>query len=279
VALAVAFVAFLGIGGATLTEGERSDVVVADDGQPVAYGLRWRGGLQTCVTDEAPANCYREPIRTGAIKQPVSTATTAVFVVVGLAILRRADRPAAGGRNHRWATPFGFIALLMGPGSALFHGTLTTWGGFFDQWSMYALLSGIVAIDLASAERVGFHRTFWPALALTGAVYLAAGDAATFVFMAGGIGVGVWALVHWRRLPSQVGRRRDGGRLALAFGLLFGSIVPWLLSNPFAGPPTDVPWHGAWHVLSALFVGGYWRYLESEQPASIEGVTGAGVQP
>ena len=72
------------------------------------------------------------------------------------------------------------------------------------------------------------------------------------------------------RLLDRVHLVRSGGRLLLAYALLFAAIVPWLISNPATGDLTDVPWHSMWHVLSALFVGAYWCYLRSEVRAATD---------
>ncbi len=81
--------------------------VTATDGRDVPFGMRWPGGLDLCVTDASTVdaggelpNCYREPVdEASAVKQPVSTATTAAFVVIGLAILWSADRRDG---EHTW---------------------------------------------------------------------------------------------------------------------------------------------------------------------------------
>ncbi len=216
-----------------------------------------------------PIHARREPIdRDSFVKQPWSTASTFAFCAVGLVILGASDRDrrrsAAQPVHH--LTSLGFVALAMGPGSAVYHGTLTSWGGFFDQMSIYGLLSFIVACDVArlADRRSRFGSWFWGSLAVATVVTLVSGDAGTPVFIAVAIGVGLFALVAWSRLSGRVGVRRSGRRLALAFAALGAAIVPWVLSNPGTGDPTDVPYHSAWHVLSAAFVAAYWWYLRSE---------------
>jgi hypothetical protein len=239
--------------------------------------VRWPGGLDSCVTDAelgALPNCYREPVDLDSfVKQPASTASTAAFCAVGLAILVVGDRERRRrpGATPRWAardqTWLGFVALAMGPGSALFHGTLTLWGGWGDQLSMYALLAAIVATDASRLTGAPhrYARWFWGAIAIAAVLKGVSGEAGTYVFIAAGVGVGVFALVSWARLLARAGIARSGNRLALAYALLASAIVPWLVSNPSAGDPTGVPWHSAWHVLSAIFVGAYWSYLRSER--------------
>ena len=285
--LLVVFVGGLGVAGLLLVEGSDRRPVTTADGRTVDIGERWPGALDECVTDievEVLPNCYREPVQRGwFVKQPASTASTLAFCGVGLALLLAADRDRTRAgltqsvREQRW---FGFVALAMGPGSALFHGTLTLWGGWFDQLSMYALLAAILATDLVRLRgtAAAYARWFWGAIAVAAVLKGLSGDASTYVFMAVAVGVGVFALVSWRRWLAGVGLQRSGRRLLLAYGLLFASIVPWLISNPTSGAPTDVPWHSAWHVLSALFVGAYGWYLRSERPATV-GMAPGGAGP
>lgn len=273
IASLVAFTAAMGMAAAWIDDGTAPSIRVAD-GRAVSVGSRWPGDLDDCVSDvRVPVlpNCYREEIaRSGGVKQPWSTFSTAAFGAVGLWILAVADRTRRA--RDTW---IGFVALAMGPGSALFHGTLTTWGGWGDVLSMYALLAFIVANDLAALrhepERIG--RRFWPLLAGSALVKLVSGSLTTLVFIAFGVGVGIFALVSWARLQEPAAVHRSGTRLAVAYGLLGAAIVPWVLSNPASGDPTWIPFHAAWHVLSAGFVGAYWWYLRSE--AAVEPDAGA----
>ncbi len=268
-----AFVGVLGLIGAVAVAGSAARPVEASDGRLVDIGVRWPGGLDSCVTDgtlDVLPNCYREPVdHASFVKQPVSTASTLAFCLVGLAILVTVDRerrrraPAALDRDAIW---LGFVALAMGPGSALFHGTLTLWGGWADQLSMYALLAAIVATDAVRLTRspARYPRWFWGAFATAAGLKAVSGAASTYLFIGAAIGVGTFALVSWVRLLPSVGVARSGRRLGAAYAVLGSAIVPWLVSNPSLGDPTNVPWHSAWHVLSALFVATYWWYLRSE---------------
>lgn len=270
------FTLAFGAVGAARVAGSSSRPVRTADGRVVDVGARWPGSLDACVTDAAldvVPNCYREPVdRDSFVKQPASTASTLAFCAVGIAILANIDRARRRGiappteRDEVW---LGFVALAMGPGSALFHGTLTRWGGWADQLSMYALLAAIVAADAVRLTRApaAYARWFWGAVAAAAGLKALSGDASTYVFIAAAVGVGTFALVSWARLLRRVDLTRSGARLAVAYALLGSAIVPWMVSNPSTGAPTDVPWHSAWHVLSALFVAAYWWYLRSERVA------------
>jgi hypothetical protein len=145
-------------------------VVVADpgrterlsDGRLVSVGKSWPGAFDICVVDvEQPVlpNCYREPVSKGAIiKQPMSTASALALIVVGLVILfvlARAASSNTAGVGSFYGESLGFVALAMGPGSILFHATLTAWGGWLDQMSMYLLLGFMVAYGAGRATRRG----------------------------------------------------------------------------------------------------------------------------
>jgi hypothetical protein len=269
------FVIGFAVAGAVAVSGSTSRVEHTSDGRSVVVGESWPGALDDCVTDADQAvlpNCYREAVAVDSfVKQPASTYSTLAFCAVGLGILAMVDRARRRGilgpllrQEEAW---LGFVALGMGPGSALFHGTLTAWGGWFDQLSMYALLSFIVACDVVRVRRSPprLSTLFWGLFAISCVLKAVTGSAGTYVFIAAGIGTGVFSVVSWRRLLPAVGLRRDGRRLVLALTVLGAAIVPWLLSNPSSGNPTTTPYHAAWHVLSAAFVGAYWWYLRSEE--------------
>ncbi len=276
-ALLAAFVVVFGAYGWFAVRGRGATVVSTGDGRSVEIGVAWPGALDHCVTDHARTvlpNCYREDVNsTSFVKQPAATASAFAFCIVGLLILGHADgagRRGGGGPMTRQEEAWlGFVALAMGPGSALFHGTLTVWGGWFDEMSMYALLAFIVAFDVVRLRRTRdrFPAWFWSAFALAAALKLATGDKSTYVFIAAAIGVGTFTLVSWSTLLRRADLERDGIRLGLAFAVLGASIVPWLLSNPLSGDPTVVPYHSAWHILAAGFVLAYWWYLQSERAA------------
>jgi len=271
VLLLVVFTLGMGLVGWLVVDGSSPRTIHTSDGRALNIGISWPGELDSCVSDptiNVLPNCYREPVNRGSfVKQPWSTWSTFAFCAVGLYILAMADRNKS--RDQTW---LGFVALLMGPGSALFHGTLTLWGGWGDQLSMYALLACIITCDLTHLKHRPERYTRWfleifvAAAALNGLT----GTLSTVVFIAMGVGTGVFALASRGWWLKPAGYQRLGGRLAIAFALLGLSIVPWVLSNPFAGDPVDVPYHAAWHVLSALFVGAYGWYLRSEQPYVVE---------
>lgn len=91
----------------------------------------------------------------------MSSVSALALSLVGLIILLVAGRESAARTEPRlFHTPYaewlGFVALAMGPGSIVFHATLTQWGGWLDQMSMYLLLSFMASYDLSRVLRRGF---------------------------------------------------------------------------------------------------------------------------
>ena len=269
--LLIAFTIGMGLVGWIVVDGSVPRTVHTADQRAISVGISWPGGLDSCVSDPSInvlPNCYREPVDRGSfVKQPWSTYSTFAFCAVGLFILAMADRTKS--RDQTW---IGFVALFMGPGSALFHGTLTSWGGWGDQLSMYALLAFIVACDVTHIRHQpqrfdgAFVGLFAAAIVVNGVT----GSLSTVVFIVAGIGTGVLAVGAWGWWLPAAGYERSGGRLALSFALLGVAIVPWVLSNPKVGDPVDIPYHATWHVLAALFVAGYAWYLRSERAVPVD---------
>jgi len=271
VVVLVVFTVGMGIAGWLFVDGSTPRTVHTTDQRAISVGISWPGSLDACVTDPSInvlPNCYREPVDRGSfVKQPWSTYSTFAFCVVGLFILAMADRTRS--RDQTW---LGFVALLMGPGSALFHGTLTSWGGWGDELSMYALLALIVTCDATRLRRrpASFTRLFVLLFAAAAMLNGVTGSLSTFVFILAGVGSGVFALGAWGWWLPAAGYRRSGGRIASAFALLGLAIVPWVLSNPGVGDPVDIPYHATWHVLAAAFVAAYGWYLRSERQVPVE---------
>jgi hypothetical protein len=278
---AVALVVFLGVflaAGAAFVDHSGSRVQRIADGRVVSVGKSWPGPFDSCVVDvDQPVlpNCYREPVaRNSIIKEPLSVASALAYSFVGLAILwwaglernREATTDRFTSSHQAW---FGFVALAMGPGSILFHGTLTAWGGWFDQVSMYLLLAFMAAYNLMRWKRLGdasFALIYGAFVVVTGIVAAFAGGFGLYVFIATAVLVGVFEVVALLALLPAAGFLRSRPRLWIAVAVLALSLVPWFASNPrIGGDPTTVPYHLMWHILSACFVAAYFVYLCSER--------------
>lgn len=251
-----------------------------------AMGETWPGKPDICVTEQEVPNCYREPVVKDAIvKQPVSSASALALTVAGLFLLWRVGWDRSTGRRGAnpiandpfYKTALGLVGVLMGPGSILFHATLTAWGGMFDQYSMYLLLGFMVSYNLIRLARPeADHMVFllmFAGISAAGLVIagLAVTDiipagASTGIFIGCGVAVGIFEVVVFIWLRFN-GWERDHLRFWLgALGTLATAIAFWLVSNEDMGPPTDFPWHLFWHVLSGVFILAYYCHLRSEKP-------------
>lgn len=246
-------------------------------------GETWPGAPDSCVTDEDGPNCYREPIVADAVvKQPFSTYSALALSAAGLWILWLLGRERGAGRrgpNPMIGDPFyqgalGWVGVLMGPGSIVFHATVTDWGGIFDQLSMYLLLGFMAAYNVVrgtrpQAERTVFSLVFGAIVVVGLLVAAVAGAAGIYLFAASGLLVAGFELLSFYWLLPRAGFVRDPLHFWIGtIGTLAAALAVWIASNPLAGPPIGFPFHLIWHVLSAAFVVAYFYYLRSERPAA-----------
>lgn len=151
-----------------------------------------------------------------------------------------------------------------------------------EPWSAWSALSfsAVGLLVLAEAGRRGSSRGLW-----LGAAAISAGFGGV-LFHATLTSWGAWAelatayalftsvvvidVLSLLDHPSR-GAERGGrvGALVLALGLLAAALVMLVVSEPFVGDPIGLPLHASWHVLAALFVLAFWRYLQPhvEAPA------------
>jgi hypothetical protein len=214
------------------------------DGRAVSIGDSWPGPFDRCVTDlEQPIlpNCYREPVaRDSSVKQLGSSGSALAYSLIGLLVLWGGVAGGVATIATAYRLWFGAVALAMGPGSILFHGTLAAWGGWFDQMSMYGLLSFIVAynvVTLAGSVHALFVIVFVSALVLTGAAAAFTGDVSLSIFITCAVAVALLELAVSFLAPRLVRLRRSRTRLGIVFLILLAALIPWVASGPSAGTP------------------------------------------
>lgn len=233
----------------------------------------WPGVGSGCI--EA-GDCYCESFHAdGFAVQPVNTASNLGFVLVGLGILT-----AAGARRRHGGQPgpvdiaYGASAVGLGLGSALFHGTMTWWGGWADLVSMYLFIGLVLSVDVARAagrdERWALR--LWAALVTVLALVQLPLDQ----------GLGKWifavliavTLLAESRLAGQVSRDRRW--LWAGLGLFLAGFAVWSLSRTggaICQPDSAWQGHALWHLTSAGAVALIYRYLRSEQLVRADFVT------
>lgn len=151
-----------------------------------------------------------------------------------------------------------------------------TRGSFVKQpWSAWSALSfcAVGLLVLADADRSASRRGGW----LGGAAIAAGFGGMLFHATLTAWGAGAERVTSYSLfstvvvigfLASTERQRRSAGaagssvaRLLVSLALLVGAVVMLVVSEPFAGDPIGLPLHATWHVLAALFVLSYWRYL------------------
>jgi hypothetical protein len=199
------------------------------------------------------ADCER--LRDGLVAQPVNSASSLAYLVVGGWLLGRARRLEPGSRPL--ALAYGLTVLAAGAGSIDYHGPGSPVEPWLHDLGVVAPLLGVAAGDLA---RLGVR----PALALTGlagsltgaGVLLAAVPAAAVPLAAGAaVTVAGLELAAWRR---GSGHGVPARRVALA-ALAAGAVLDVLgrTGRPLCDPDSLLQGHAAWHVLTALALGAW----------------------
>ncbi len=240
----------------------------------------WPGAPNHCVLQ---GDCYCEAARPGPIAQPANTWSVLPRIAAALGLAwysgrtrRRRERSSAKITTPFYATLFCCALLFLAIGSALFHASLTNWGGVVDMLGMFLWIDFLLCYDLASIyqwSRLRFLLTYLIMTAVLVAPRLISGP----------IGVPMFAVVFaawlFLQLAIVVPTRVPGPRAAASiqrdprwlwaamaanvagFAIWSGSHVGGLLCRP------DSLWqgHAAWHVLNTLGAALLYPYLRSEK--------------
>ncbi len=241
----------------------------------------WPGGYDTCVAQRAGGpvdTCYCEQLRSGAIKQPANTFSDLGFVIVGMILLAIAGRENGRARPRNpnpmntgsWvACLFGLVVIFLGPGSMMFHASMTAWGGFFDSTSMYLLLAFLIGYDLLQAMQRMAPWLCWLGGIVALAVFMGLAavwpEQATLLFgfmviLTLSIEVPIWC--------GAWGVKRSWLPLGLFIGTFLTSLLIWVLSKtggPLCNPESILlQGHAWWHLGSAAAMVFLFWYLRSE---------------
>ena len=241
----------------------------------------WPGPVDSCVLDR-PNTCFCEafsPPGLLQIKQPINTFTNLSYIVVGLLILwSLGDARAAGtsgGNPMRapgaLAVTYGALTIFLGPGSMLFHGSLTEWGGWLDQISLVLFGGFLIYYDLTRIYR---DNDTIKLVSLIGyVVIIMVGVLVTLLLGKGSLVFAMLVLLWLLLLQTLVltgnarGIRRAPYWFWMAVGTFVVATIVWLLSQtggPLCASNNILQGHGVWQILTGLTTGCIFLYLRSE---------------
>lgn len=230
---------------------------------------------------------YGEAPRKGWIRQPFSFWSDVGFIVGGLVILFWIDMSPPGSGVMGTATVYsvllGYLAVWLGPGSMLEHGTLKESWGWADATSIHWFASFVIAYVVArwveplpaaalNAGPIAVTLLLWAATCvLFGLLTWFVNDArapVTIVLISSmGLALvvdatGVFGLPYQRQWFWLVGAAVFA---LLGFIALFGGRRGWFLTPGRDSTLRTFQAHGLWHILMAAVVFLVYVYLRSEQ--------------
>jgi hypothetical protein len=239
-------------------------------GQADIHWQDWRPA--TC----APAHCFCEAQRDGAIRQPVNAYSNLSFVLVGLLVwadflTRRGGAPANRMQQHTaFPSVYGGSILVIGLGSFFYHASLTFTGQWFDVMGMYLQITFVLLYALARGR--DWSGTSFAAAYLISNAALGLGLVVVPQFrreIFGLLVLSALALEVWtvRSKRLKITRTYLWSAL-LAFVLAYGI---WTLDNTGAWclPTSWLQGHAIWHLLCALAAGLIYLYYRSESTPSV----------
>jgi hypothetical protein len=260
-------------------------------GALIVWGVAgWSGQPSDCTLPGG--NCYCEtPAGPSLAKQPANTWSNLVPFAAGLAILVIADIERARRRGNPrpaqnsmldggfYAIGYGFVVLLLGPGSAAFHASLTNFGGFLDNLSMFAFIGFVLVYDAFRIARADDNKTAFAALYLAiltalGAIWWLRPGSGILVF------AGLVAAAVLLELVIAIWGIRGVQRplvpwLALGLGTFAVALLIWRLSwtgAPLCDQTSLLQGHALWHILAEaaaplMFFAHFRREIRTDLPA------------
>jgi hypothetical protein len=218
----------------------------------------WPGAPHACL---AAGDCYCEAARPGPIRQPANTWSCLAGTAMGLAIAWDAGRRRLLG-DRLYAGLYALIVTGSGVAAAVFHASLTNWGGKLDLASMYFFIDFWILFALARVHR--FSRRTFLALYLGTTVLLLVPRVA---FDAFGMPIFVGLATAAGLCELLVARRGvpvDRRWLWLALGIYAPALLTWRMSHvgqPLCDPHSLLQGHALWHVLTAASPGALYLYF------------------
>ena len=239
----------------------------------------WPGAPNHCLLQ---GDCYCEAPRLGLIAQPANTFSLLGFAVAALWVGWRSGRDRSNSaapylRDRFYPGLYAAAVAFMGVGAALFHASLTDWGGALDILSMLGQVCFLLYYNLRSLY--GWSRSqFLTAYSVTIAVLIAP----RLLFGPAGVPFFVLLLIAWLAsetligrpagrfgIRQQVERQRKFLWASLATNLV--ALAIWSgshLGGPLCDPGSPIQGHAVWHVLNAVAAALLYPYLRSERIVS-----------
>ena len=255
-------------------------VLVLGTGVCIALAIAgWPGAPNHCLLQ---GDCYCEAPRPGPIAQPANTWSLLAFAIASFWVAWRAgqDRVNTSApylHDRFYPSLYAGAVAFMGVGAALFHASLTNWGGAVDVLSMLGQVCYLLYYNLRSLY--GWSRSrFLTAYSVTIAVVITP----RFLFGPAGVPLFVLVLLAWLATEALIGRRvgtlgihqqveRKRKFLWASLATNLVALAIWSgshLGGPLCDPSSFIQGHAVWHVLNAVAAALLYPYLRSERLVS-----------
>jgi hypothetical protein len=250
----------------------------------ILAAMGWTGTPDSCTLPGG--NCYCEayplPPATALVKQPANTWSGLFAVIAGIAVLAISDRDRAAGSTANpmrsggfYAIAYGALLVFLGPGAMFFHGGLTHFGGWMDNFSMILYVSFILvyeAFRLAEwSDRIGvFVAIFAVINVLLGIFTWFVQGSGTIIFAVLAVAAVVLQIVILWQRPRGITRHLIPwlllGFISFAIAVFFW--LMWFTGAPLCDPNSLFQGHAVWHLLAmALTPFFIFLYLRDETTA------------
>jgi hypothetical protein len=217
--------------------------------------------------------CYCEAFSDGYVLEPVNTYSALAFSALGFVILYTLSRTPPPQitnlmtQNIIYSAVYGYLEVFMGPGSMLFHATMSNLGGFFDTLSMYMWLSYVLVYDILRLTNISnaigaLLYIFVVSLCVVLQEMVFQGGDLTFALLVFAA-LGAELIVYLR---SRNNLNKTAYKYFILALLVYAvAMVIWQLSKtggPLCFPDSLLQGHAVWHTLSAVTVSLIYVYLK-----------------